>query len=302
MRIDFPLSVWFVYLDIKFWLLTVPAAIVLILLGWRGTDWLRGFRWAAFGVAALLAMPFPTVATLAIIDQIRSARSLAALQRTLDRGETVAGLPLSAGSRIQFRDKAHSSIVSIDLPNATNIRGVHVVGTLIWRDFSHVWSGTLAEGQRLDGWPCGAGPVEFDNDGIVQNCELAAVHELLGFKLPPGTNVTRGNANEPWAFHLPPDAGLPIPTLSATAPAGVTLWVAGDGRVERINSGYGQTIVVRGVPLNSMHFYLRGDQVVASLAEPFAVAGETRPAETGVRIDLSTGAISLASKNWWLSE
>jgi hypothetical protein len=137
---------------------------------------------------------------------------------------------------------------------------------------------------------------------MVQSCERAAVHELLGFKLPTGTNVKRGDATRPWVFGLPPDAGLPIPTLAATAPAGVTLSVADDGRVERISSGYGQTIVVRGVPLNSMNFYLRGDQVVAPLAEAFMVAGETRPADTGVRIDLSTGAVSLASKNRWLSE
>jgi hypothetical protein len=68
-----------------------------------------------------------------------------------------------------------------------------------------------------------------------------------------------------------------------------------------MTSGRGQTIVVRGAPLNSMNRYGRGDQVVA-LAAPFMVAGEMRPAETGVRIDLATGGISLAGKNWWLSE
>ena len=35
---------------------------------------------------------------------------------------------------------------------------------------------------------------------------------------------------------------------------------------------------------------------------PFMVAGEMQPAETGVRIDLANGAVSLAGKNWWLSE
>jgi hypothetical protein len=293
---------WFVYLDVKFWFLALPAAIVLMLIGWHAAHWPRGLRWAAFGAAALLAVPFPVAAVLVIIDEIRSAANLAALQRTLDHDETVAGLPLSSGSRIYFRDQAHSSVVSIDLSRATNIRGMHMVGTLTWNDFGHVWSGTLAEDQRLGGWPCRAGLVEFDNDGMVTSCELAAVHELLGFALPPGTNVTRGNADKPWAFRLPPDAGLAIPALSTVAPAGVSLSVASDGRVESINSGRGQTIVVRGVPLNSMNVYLRGDQVVASLAEPFMVAGEMRPAETGIRIDLSTGAISLASKNWWLSE
>jgi hypothetical protein len=38
---------------------------------------------------------------------------------------------------------------------------------------------------------------------------------------------------------------------------------------------------------------------VAALAAPFVVAGEMRPAGTGVRIDLITGEVSLAGENWW---
>jgi hypothetical protein len=114
--------------------------------------------------------------------------------------------------------------------------------------------------------------------------------------------VTRGSADKAWDIRLPADASMVVPALATTAPAGVTLSIVSDGRVERIASGNGQTIVVRGVPLNSMNLYVRGDQVVAALAESFMVGGEMRPAETGVRIDLASGAVSLAGKNWWLSE
>ena len=61
-----------------------------------------------------------------------------------------------------------------------------------------------------------------------------------------------------------------------TAPPGVTLEVANDGRLERIGSGHGQTIVVRGVPLNSKNFRLQGDEVASELAQPFVVAGAPR--------------------------
>jgi hypothetical protein len=300
--VNLPPWVWFMYFDVRFWFVSVPAAIALVLIGWFGADWLRGLRWAAFGAAALLALPFPIVGALVIIGEIRSAMDLAALQRTLDRDETIAGMPLPAGSTIGFRDKAHSNVVSIDLPRATNILGLRIVGTMDWSDFSHVWSGTLAEDQHVDGWPCRAGAVEFDKGGVVQSCDLAAAHELLGFALPRGAHVTRGSADKPWDIRLPAGAAMAVPALATTAPAGVTLSIAGDGRVERIASGHGQTIVVRGVPLNTMSLYVRGDQVVAALAAPFMVAGEMQSAETGVRIDLANGAISLAGKNWWLSE
>jgi hypothetical protein len=60
-----------------------------------------------------------------------------------------------------------------------------------------------------------------------------------------------------------------------------------------IGSAHGQTIVVHGVPLNSGMFELHGEVIASELAEPFAVAGEMRPAGTAIRIDLATGDASV---------
>ncbi len=266
MRIDLPFWFWFIYFDVKLWFVTIPGAVLFLLIGWYGADWLRWLRWAAFAVAALLALPFPIAAAFVVFGEIRSAIARSTLERVLDKDETVAGLPLPAGSTVRFRDQDHSSVASIDLPRVTNIRGMSLAGPLLWNMYSQVWSGTLAGDQRIDGWPCHAGPIEFGSDGTVRNCELAEAYTLLGFTLPPGTSVTRGKTNQPWAFRLPPDATLAVPELSTEAPAGVTLYVAENGRLERISSGHGQTIIVGGVPLNSMNFYVRGEDAVARLA------------------------------------
>jgi len=293
---------WLAFFDVQFWFVTIPAAIVLATAGWYGADWLAGLRWVMFGAAALLALPFPAAGVVIVIGQIKAA----AYCRTLDHDETVAGLPVPAGSRICFGDEAHSRVVSIDLPHATDIRGMRLVGKLRrydkWRDTHLVWSGTLAEDQRVDGLPCrggAAGPDKdhfvFDGDCGVQRCTLAAAHELVRLKFPAGTTILeRGNDNKPWRLMLPPDAGVDIPALATAAPPGVTLSVANDGRLEGIESGHGQTIIVRGVPLNSKNFRLQGEQVVSKLAEPFLVAGEMRPAGTGVWIDLPTGNVSVS--------
>jgi len=302
MRLELPFWFWFAYFDVKLWFVTIPAAILLFLIGWYGADWLRWLRWTAFAASALLALPFPAAAALMIFGEIRSAIARSQFERVLDKDETVAGLPLPAGSRINFRDKEHLGVASIEMPRVANIFGISLAGPLVWNVYSQVWSGTLAGDQRIDGWPCHAGPIEFSSGGAVQKCDLAEAHTLLGFSLPAGTNVTRGKSGEPWALRLPPNAGLAVPELSTEAPAGATLFVSGDGRLDRMNSGHGQTIVVRGVPLNSMNFYVRGEQVVAALAEPFPVAGELQPAGTGVEIGLAAGTISLAGKNWWLSK
>jgi hypothetical protein len=66
--------------------------------------------------------------------------------------------------------------------------------------------------------------------------------------------------------------------------------------LESIGSGDCQTIIVRGVPLNSNSFKVQGEYVVSELAEPFAVAGEMRATGTRVQIDLLTGIASLTDR------
>jgi hypothetical protein len=299
--INFPF--WFIagYFVVVGWYVSVPAIVVLGLVGCF-VDIARGWRVAAFGTAALLSAPLVVYAVLTIIDNEKYKRFQAELHRTLDHDETVSGLALPAGSDIDFTDKSRTQIRSVDLPVVTDIRGVQVTGTLEWQDFSHLWQGTLAGDQIVGGFPCAAGFITFDNDGAVYECKLAAAHAFLGFALPPGTTVTRGADQAHWNLHLPDNAGLVIPALAATAPPGAALHVTHDGRLESASSGNGATMVVRGVPLDSMHLYVRGDRVVAPLKEPFAVAGEIRPADTAVSIDLTTGDVALAGKNWWLSQ
>jgi hypothetical protein len=299
--IDFPF--WFIagYFVVVGWYVSVPAIVVLGLVGCFA-DMARRWRVAAFGTAALLSAPLLAYAVLTIIDDAKYHRFRTELHRTLDHDETVTGLALPAGSDIDFSDKSRTQINSVRLPAVTDIRGVRVTGTLAWQDIGHVWQGTLASDQIIGGFPCAAGPVIFDDDGAVHECKLAAAHPFLGFALPPSTTVTRGADQAHWKLQLPDNAGLAIPALATTAPPGATLDVTQDGRLERASSGNGATMVVRGIALDSMNLYVRGDRVVAPLKEPFAVAGELRPADTAVSIDLTTGDVALAGKNWWLSQ
>ncbi len=298
--INFPF--WFIagYFVVVGWYVSVPAIVVLGLVGCF-VDIARGWRVAAFGTAALLSAPLVVYAVLTINDNAKYKRLRAEMHRTLDHDETVTGLALPAGSDIDFTDKSRTQIRSVRLPVVTDIHGVQVTGTLEWQDFSHVWQSTLAGDQIVGGFPCAAAFITFDHDGAVYECKLATAHPFLGFTLPPGTTVTRGADQAHWNLHLPDNAGLVIPALATTAPPGATLHVTDNGRLESASSGNGATMVVRGVPLNSMNLYVRGDRVAAALKEPFAVAGEMRPADTAVSIDLTTGDVALAGKNWWLS-
>lgn len=294
----FPWWFGFIVAGVHFWYVTVPAALGLLLLAWYGAGLPGGLRWICLGAGVLLALPVLMAGLMYVLQTVEAAR----YWRRLDRAETIAGVELPAGSRIRFADKAHTQLISVDLPDVTEILGIRLVGRLTrydtWDDAGPVWSGTLAEDQVVNGIPCRAGYFTFDKfgtifdtHGTVHKFGLAATHEFFRLSFPRGTAVRRGNARRSWSFLLPADAGLAIPMLATTAPPGVTLDIADDGRLEKIGSGHGQIITVRGLPLTTGNFRLRDNQVISELAEPSLVAGEMLPAGTGVSVDLSTGDI-----------
>ena len=297
-----PLWVRLAYADIKFWFATIPAAIALALAAWYGAPWLGSLAWILMAAVIVLTLPYPAAAALVILQRIDATR----YWRTLNTAQTIAGLNVPAGSKVRFADEERSIPRSVELPHVTEIRGLRLTGALRrwgkWGDAEEVWGGSLAMDQRLDGLPCRAGPCAFDRfggilfdvAGTVHRCTLATEHELLGLKLPRGTTISRGNENRPWSLLLPANAGVYIPALATTAPPGVTLSMAHDGRLVSIGSGHGQTIRVRGVPLNSKAFKLLGEIVASELAEQFAIARETLPAGTAVRIELTTGTLAVA--------
>jgi hypothetical protein len=188
--IDFPFWLTAGFFVVVGWYVSVPAIVVLGLVGCF-VDMARGWRVAAFGTAALLSAPFVVYAVLTINDNAKYKRLRAEMHRTLDHDETVTGLALPAGSDIDFTDKSQTQIGLVRLPVVTDIRGAQVTGTLEWQYFSQLWWSTLAGDQIVGGFPCAAGFITFDNDGAVYECELAAAHTFLGFTLPPGTKVTR---------------------------------------------------------------------------------------------------------------
>jgi hypothetical protein len=114
----FPWWFWFVVAGVQFWFVTAPAAIALLSFGYSGAAWLGGWRWVALGAGTLLALPFPLSAAMYAVQAVDAER----YWRKLDRAETIDGVELPPGSRIRFADKAHTALISVDLPRVTEIR------------------------------------------------------------------------------------------------------------------------------------------------------------------------------------
>ena len=289
---------WFgsVIAGVHFWYVTIPAAAALLLLGWFVRPGVS--RWICLSTGALIMLPFLMAGLMYVLQGIEEARRGQRLAQT----EVIAGVALPAGSRIRFADRAHTNLISVDLPDVTDILGIRLAGRLTrydrWDDAGPAWGGTLAGDQIVRGIPCRAGYFAFDKfgtifdaNGTVLKFGLAADHDFFGLTFPRGTAIRRGRSAQPWSFLLPADKDLYIPILSTIAPGGVTLTIADDGRLESIGSGHGQIITVRGLPLSSTDFRLHDDQVIAELAAPSLVGGEMLPAGTGILLDLPTGDV-----------
>jgi len=298
MPIRLPWWVWLAYADVHFWFITIPLAIALLIGAWYGAQWLGALRFAIYGLAALLLLPFPITAVIVLHQEHVATR----YWRTLDRDETIMGLPLPAGSSIRFLDEARTHLIEIRLSGVADVRGLRLTGRILryygWRNVGPIWGVELAEDQQVGDLPCRAG-YNFDRLGtildaalVVQRCVLARTHTLLGLSLPRGTEVTRGKDAQPWQFLLPASAGVFLPMLDTMAPPGVTLTVTHDGRLTDMGSAHGQTIVVSGVTLATDALRLDGRAVDAALAASLTVAGTPLDAGTRVRIDLASGAVT----------
>ncbi|MBI5260214.1 MAG: hypothetical protein HY852_00155 [Bradyrhizobium sp.] len=215
------------------WILTIPAAVGLAVLGWRGGPRLKSFRWLAFGASAILAMPFVLAVLFALHDKIRAAN---------------------------------------------------------------------AQAKFLRGWPCRWGSVAISSDRMWERCELASAHAFFDYELPVGTRLSYLSETDEWSFLIPEGKGLAIKALSATVPGAFSLEASGDGHLKGITSKGGQTIVVYGVVLGTMYVRFSGQAVFGKTSQSTVVAGEQQPAGTAVKIDLLTGAVSLAGPKWCLSE
>jgi hypothetical protein len=242
----------------------------------------------ALGFAVVVAFLYAFIG----IWEVRDWYWYVFFDRKLDRDETVAGIPLPAGSVIRFQNA--NRIEYITLPSATQIAGIRFAEK-VSPAFGGGWMGTLAGDQDIGGWPCQGGTfVKTRLDGSPEDCTLASAHSSFDYELPAGTKL--GYWMDNWFFTLPPDKGLAIKVLDTMAPPGVTLKVAGDGRLTRIGGGTGKTITVRGVPLNAAKVEVDPDSVLGELAEPFAAGGEQFSAGEAIRIRLATGTVSLAAQ------
>jgi hypothetical protein len=275
-------------LDFEYWPFIAPIVLGLMLLVWHGPKWLGRSRW----VAPIIALPTAIPLALSAMYEVYKFP----LTRTLYHNEIVAGRLLPAGSRIRFRDWEHTYFEFIQLPRVTEIDGIPFTGTVSYAsggDTPGRWYGTLAVDHMIDGWPCARGEITTRWGSKLLTCQLATAHAFFDFELPASTTVYYSNIYrridsyvDIWHLELPPDKGIAIKALSTTAPAGVALWVTGDGYLLSIRLRERQIIIVHGVPLRA-NIEVVGKGVVGEIAESFVVAGGPRPAGTRVSIDLA---------------
>ena len=297
--LEFPPWVALAFLAAQYGYVLAPAALALAGIGWFGRVLPIALRYAAWGAAGLCAAPFALLILLIAGDAVGAARRAAedrALHVTLAADETVAGLALPAGAVLAFFDETHRTLSSVALPRPTPVAGILLDGALE-PITGREWSGVLARDQVIGDWPCRAGDLWFTPSGAVTRCTLAAGHRLAGYDLPAGAECRHDPATGGWEFQLAQNGpALRIAALSADLPPGGTLTLAADGALRRLYVPHETRMAIAGVALYD-HVILDGTALTGELAEPTPIAGATAPAETVVRLDLSTGKLEPTTRS-----
>ncbi|MDR3375320.1 MAG: hypothetical protein P4L98_16460 [Ancalomicrobiaceae bacterium] len=71
--LEFPWWISFAFLGAEYWYVFVPAILLFAGIGWFGRRLSRGWRYAAWGAAGLVAAPFVLLLILIIADAVRGA-------------------------------------------------------------------------------------------------------------------------------------------------------------------------------------------------------------------------------------
>jgi hypothetical protein len=291
---QFPLWVSFAIFGSQYWYVFAPAGLALGGIAGFARVLPIALRYAAGIGAATCAAPFALLLVLIVADKfapmLRAAHDRA-LHRTLTAGETVSALSLPAGVTLEFTDETQRVLSAVALPRPMTIVGISLEGR-IEPFMEGQWSGDLAGDQTINDWPCRAGVVWFTPQGAVTRCTLAAAHRLAGYDLPPGAEGYHDPATGRWELQLPQTGpALRIAALNADLPPGGSLVLAADNALRRLHVPHEARMTIAGVALYD-HIVLEGPRLTAELAEPREVDGVTLPADTAVRLDLSSGKVA----------
>jgi hypothetical protein len=111
--------------------------------------------------------------------QAQYLSDLRARQRTLATDSVVAGMRLPAGT-VVTHDVYSSDIVALDLPVATEVRGVPLKGHVGMSNGGLDGEVQLSRDARIKGIPCAAGAsLRFESDKLVE-CELSQPSRIRG--------------------------------------------------------------------------------------------------------------------------
>ncbi len=228
--------------------------------GWRRT--FAVFAWILLGYQVIwwaVAGGMTLKGKYSDVQYERQRKRLLVVQK---EAQTVQGLLLPVGARVQWNDEAHTSFESVDLPGPTQELGVPLTGfvkNLAGADAPE-WKVTLAQDAMVQQWPCSAAdPVTLDAKGAPMLCTLSGPRKVHDFTVPAGTHYKWDHPGDNlYSLELtpPPGASIALPSVGVTVPAGYTLQLHADLKPREIMANYDasangqQVLQFRGLPVD----------------------------------------------------
>lgn len=199
-------------LGVEGWPVVLVAGLVLAIVAVAARGWVRG-------VAIVLVIPCVVILSTAAwwgLDARKRDRETAAFEaethEVLDRDRVVNGIPLPAGTAVEWTGVDRAQLKNADPPEPFLVFGLRI-SWLSRADDGSSWDVQLPEPAQIEGWTCETVGVRLSVAGRLLSCRLAAERLWQGWPIPAGSFLELNGESGKVGLAIPIGTSMAAPEI-----------------------------------------------------------------------------------------
>lgn len=244
LTMNWPWWIFVLIAGVAFWPVALAIGIGLLILAKLAHGWIR---WTAL-VAALPCLTSPAVAAWWAFQARERDQEAAAFEarthQTLNRPAIISGLPLPAGTDVQWQDVGHRQLAMASPPHPISLFGLEI-DWIRYADAEQGWDLHLTGPQAIEGWTCAAIGVRVSRAGRLRSCQLAAGRFWHGWQIPADTHLDLAYPAKV-EVTLPTGASMAAPEIGHDLTANGSFTLNSDGSLDRLYLEPDKPFIVAG--------------------------------------------------------
>ncbi len=250
LQLNLPLWLIVVILGVEGWPYVLTACVILAIGAVVARGWLRG-------IAIVLLLPCTAVMATAAwwgidarIQDRETTEFEAKIHEVLDHDRVVDGVPLPAGTAVQWTDVDRAQLRNASPAQPITLFGLRV-SWLSRADDGSGWDVQLPEPQQIEGWTCETIGVRLSHAGQLLSCSLAAGRIWQGWPIPAGSLLELRQEGGKLGLVLPRGASMAAPEIGHALTSTGIFTLNADGSLDTFSFDDDDPLRVAGLQLSN---------------------------------------------------